>query len=175
MESDVSLDRPSLSTLVADALIELEMRDLPCSRVTRVLGSMLVFDFGSTHCVKTRRGATVQVGSAELSIRNCFWALNTPGIGRITSDSLDEGKMEQLQRVFLGRVLTGCRRRNGRFYLEFQHGTTLGIDLTNRYEAEPDEEIAEVRTALNHSISLSASGFLNLGIADTSQPNRAAA
>lgn len=152
-----------LSTAVADAVLQAEMHDQPCWQVTRVLGSMLAFDFGGREFVLGRKGMKIAVGTSTLSVRNCRWSASGPGVSGIDSDNLDARGMERLREAFVGARLEGCSRRDRKVILRFGQGLRLRLDVTNAYEVPSDEEIMELNTKGGLSMRLSPLGRFSLG------------
>ena len=167
---------PKLVTVpMANKLINILMQDRPCWRVTRVLGSMLVFDFGDRIDAVTKRGNLIQVGSEQLSIRNVHWLASSGRLRRWTSDTLDGPRMDEMCREFSGSYLKGCHRKGQRLSLVFSHGLKISLDLTNRYGVESAEEIAEFRLKGSLALSLSPGGAFTLRESTVLRERKAAA
>jgi|GEM_PF-6342923 len=86
----------------------------------------------------------IDIGSSLLSIRNAHWKATNRHGDIVDSDALDDTAMPRLRRAFTGCVLQGCDRLDDAVRFRFSEQTALTLDLTNRYEVEDDEEIAEL-------------------------------
>ena len=175
MKPDMPANPNAMPAPMASRLIEILMRDRPCWRVTRVLGSMLVFDFGERRTVTTRGGKTLEVGADQLSIRNVQWVATGAKAGRVTSDTLDRDRTVRLHEAFSGACLEGCQRKGRRLSLRFTGDLQISLDLTNLYEVDADEQIAELRTERGWALSVSPEGVFELRRSELIFDSRAAA
>ena len=175
MKHDPRFAREALPVSAVDKLIRYSMHERPCWRVTRVLGSMLVFDFGERLQKATRRGDAIEVGADQLSVRNVHWRASGGVLKPVTSDHLDGDNMAHICRAFSGARLEGCELSGPRFLLRFSRGLKISLDMTNRYDVESDEELFELRTSSGLSLSLTPGEGFNLRGFEQPRASRAAA
>lgn len=162
MKHEWRFDPNALTTPTVDKLIRHFMAEQPCWRVTRVLGSMLVLDFGGREATMTRRGAPIAVGTEQLSIRNVYWRSEGDILARTTSDLIDGPATDRLNEAFQGVALEGCSSSKNRLVFKFSRGLRISVDLTNRYEIEADEQIFELRMSSGLSLFATAGGGFDL-------------
>ncbi len=136
--------RPSEIAAVFNAAFDSFEDGRRCLEVTRVLGSMLVFDFGTFSQKATRNGATVSEGSGLLSIDNAYWWVGGTK-RRINSEGLGDESFEFLRASFVGRELLGAEANSRALRLLFQDGLSINVDLTNAWGQEADEDVCRFR------------------------------
>ncbi len=134
--------------------------DTSCWRVTRALGSWLIFDLGGQVSEKTRNGQ-VQVGTSVLSIRGVYWWASGIGTSRINSERFSEGELAAIRLAVLGQRLDGVRA--GSRSITFSFGDVdFHVDTTNRWNLEDDEEVCVFTVTGSVSLALYPSGNLRV-------------
>lgn len=152
---------------VVNALVEVEQRDQPCWSVCKVLGSMLVLDFGAHVTVRTRRGEAVEVGASSLSIRNVYWVFHGSDGAEFESDTVTREHVSAIRKLLNGVVLSGVTRGDEDIDLTFSDRSTLRIDLTNVHQVEAEEEIATLRLSGGMYIDLMPDGRFVLNVEES--------
>ncbi|WP_298744781.1 hypothetical protein [uncultured Brevundimonas sp.] len=135
--------RPSEIAAVFNAALAGFEDELRCFQVTRVLGSMLVFDFGVPRAKTTTRGSPVLVGSAFLSIGNAYWWVSGSH-RRLNSATLDEDLAPVLREAFLGEKLCAVETNAKALRFVFTGGRSLNLDLSNFWDQDADEEVCSL-------------------------------
>lgn len=132
--------RPGEIAAVFNAALTAFEDDRRCFQVTRVLGSMLVFDFGLPGRRPTSGGSTVLVGTGVLSIGNAYWWISGSK-HRLNSEALDDRLFSMLQQTFLSEQLRAVEANAGALKFVFSGSASLNVDLTNVWGQESDDEV----------------------------------
>lgn len=129
---------------------------------------MLAFDFGHRLSRQTLRGP-VEVGSSTLSIRNVFWSAHGVGSDEITSESLDEQSFRLLRESILGAALDSVRRVRNVLDIKFSNGASIALDLTNLWQVEGEDAVAEIALESGWVLMVSKFGRFTVDVVESSR------
>lgn len=156
--------RPGEIAAVFNAAFSAFEDERRCFRATRVMGSMLVFDFGRQLPARGRMGREVAVGSGTLSVGNVYWWVSGSQ-RRLNSEVLDEALVQTLQDTFVGHDLLTVEATAKALRFHFTGEVSLNLDLTNLWSQAPDDEVCvlgldrlSVTLSTSHKVRLRPAG-----------------
>lgn len=141
MSGDTKPEEESRDVAISVDEFEAEIRSWegsPCWGLYHYLGSMLSFDLDGRMEVPLRRGRVVTVGTRMLSIYDVFWVFDLNKDDAIDSDEVDKKSFRRIHDAVVGSRIESIAVKQSEAWLDikFSSGARIGIDLTNRHEAE---------------------------------------
>ena len=156
--------RQNVSLPTASLLVSYLGAHQRCWSVGKYLGSMLYFDFGEAITVDTRSGSRVEKGKFVLSVHNCYWRIQRGRRDLLNSDDVASTDLQMLRDLFVGSSIEGLFRPRGRREISatFSNGCRIFFDISNRYEAEPQEIVVKFTRADGLAVDLAEDGQLTV-------------